>query len=155
MTLRLASPEFEADQRIPERFTCEGGNTSPPLSWSGTPPEARSFVLICSDPDAPAGTWYHWAVFDLPAERRSLDEGFPTDGRIGIIRQAMNDFGRTGYGGPCPPPGHGVHHYRFRLAALDVENLAVAASPDCRDVEREIAAHILAEHTLIATFSRG
>ena len=155
MTVSLASPAFEADQRVPDRFTCEGGNVSPPLTWSGAPPETRSFVLICSDPDAPAGTWYHWAVFDLPAERRSLEEGFPTDGRIGVIRQAVNDFGRTGYGGPCPPPGHGVHHYHFRLAALDVETLTVAASPDCRDVEREMMQHLVDETTLIGTFSRG
>lgn len=155
VTLCLTSPAFEADQRVPDRFTCEGGNGSPPLSWNAPPSETRSFALVCSDPDAPAGTWYHWAVFDIPPERRTLEEDFPVDGRIGVIRQAMNDFGRTGYGGPCPPPGHGDHHYHFRLLALDVEHLAVAASPDCRDIEREAARHVLAETTLTGTFSRG
>ena len=155
MTLSLTCPAFEADQRVPDRFTCEGSNGSPPLTWSAPPPETRSLALVCSDPDAPAGTWYHWAIFDIPPERRNLEEGFPIDGRIGVIRQAMNDFGRTGYGGPCPPPGHGDHHYQFHLLALDVEHLSVAASPDCRDIEREAARHTLAETTLTGIFSRG
>ncbi len=154
MAFRLTSPAFAEGGRIPTRHSCEGDDASPPLAWDGAPEGTRAFALICSDPDAPAGTWYHWAVFDIPAAARRLDEDFPTDGRVGDIRQAVTDFRRTGYGGPCPPRGHGVHHYRFRLMAVDVERLAVAASPDCRDVEAEASRHRLAECALTGLYSR-
>lgn len=154
MTLRLSSPAFAQGERIPALYCCEGEDLSPPLEWDGAPEETRGFALICSDPDAPVGTWYHWAIFDLPATLTRLEAGFPTDGRVGDVRQAVTDFQRTGYGGPCPPRGHGVHHYHFRLMALDVEQLETAASPDCRDVEAAAAVHILAECTLTGTYSR-
>lgn len=154
MALRLISPAFAQDQRIPIRHTCEGDNVSPFLDWDGAPAGTASFALVCSDPDAPVGTWYHWAIFDIPPEIHSLDEGVPSDGRIGEIRQAVTDFHRTGYGGPCPPKGDGDHRYDFRLMALDVPKLAVAESPDCRDVECEVAQHTLAETTLTGRFSR-
>lgn len=154
MTLRLTSPAFAQGERIPALHSCEGEDLSPPLQWEGAPDDACSFALICSDPDAPVGTWYHWAIFDLPADATGLEAGFPTDGKVGEVRQAVTDFQRTGYGGPCPPRGHGVHHYHFRLMALDVERLETAASPDCRDVEAAVAPHVLAEHTLTGTYSR-
>lgn len=154
MAFRLTSPAFAEGGRIPTRHTCEGDDASPLLAWDGAPEGTRAFVLVCSDPDAPVGTWYHWAIFDIPATMRRLDEDFPTDGRVGGIRQAVTDFRRTGYGGPCPPRGHGVHHYRFRLMAVDVELLAVAASPDCRDVEAEAGRHLLAECALTGLYSR-
>ena len=154
MTLRLSSPAFDEGERIPALHSCEGEDLSPPLFWEGAPRGTRSFALICSDPDAPVGTWYHWAIFDLPATTRKLEAGFPTDGRIDVIRQAVTDFQRTGYGGPCPPRGHGVHRYHFRLMALDVEQLETAASPDCRDVEAEAAAHVLEDCLLTGIYSR-
>jgi hypothetical protein len=154
MAFSLTSPAFAQGGRIPIRHTCEGGDASPALAWDGAPEGTRAFALVCSDPDAPVGTWYHWAVFDIPATMHGLDEDFPTDGRVGDIRQAVTDFRRTGYGGPCPPRGHGVHHYRFRLVAVDVEHLAVAASPDCRDVETEAHRHLLAECMLTGLYSR-
>jgi hypothetical protein len=155
VALRLSSPAFAEGERIPALYSGEGEDLSPPLQWDGVPLGTRSFVLICNDPDAPVGTWYHWAIFDLPAATLELEAGFPTDGRVGDVRQAVTDFQRTGYGGPCPPRGHGVHRYRFRLMALDVEHLAVAASPDCRDVEAAAVPHILAERVLTGTYSRN
>jgi len=154
MTLRLTSRAFAHGARIPTRHTCEGADVSPPLEWSGGPSGVRSLALVCSDPDAPVGTWYHWAIFDIPASTTQLKEGFPTDGRVGKVRQAVTDFRRTGYGGPCPPKGHGTHHYNFRLMALGVAELKVGAAPDCRDVEREAKPHVLAECVLTGTYSR-
>lgn len=155
MALSLTSSAFAQGERIPTLHTCEGADTSPPLRWDGAPPETRSFALVCSDPDAPVGTWYHWGIFDIPATADHLDTDFPTDARVGGISQAVTDFRRTGYGGPCPPRGHGTHHYHFRLMALDIEQLDVAASPDCRDVEREAGRHVIAEAVLTGLYSRG
>ena len=154
MTFRLASPAFGDGQAIPARNTCEGADVSPPLQWSNAPEGTLSFALVCTDPDAPVGTWYHWAVFDIQANTTRLDEAYPADERVGSSRQAVNDFKRTGYGGPCPPQGHGAHHYHFRLIALDVETLALASSPDCREVERAVIGHALAETVLIGTYER-
>lgn len=154
MTLVLTSPAFADGARIPERFTCEGDDVSPPLAWSGAPAATRSFALVMSDADATAGTWYHWAIFDLPAATAGLAEGHPRDGGAGGVRQAVTDFRRTGYGGPCPPRGHGPHRYTFHLMALDVARLDVPERADCRAVERAAARHTLAEARLIGTFAR-
>jgi Raf kinase inhibitor-like YbhB/YbcL family protein len=113
MALTLKSSAFGQEKRIPDRHTCEGDDISPPLSWSGAPPRAQSFALVCSDPDAPMKTWYHWTIFDIPATTDYLDEGVAASIRVDGLRQAMSDFGRPGYCGPCPPKGHGEHHYRF------------------------------------------
>ena len=110
--MHLASRAFENGGRIPGRFTCDGDNEMPPLEWTGVPPEARSLALVCSDPDAPSGTFHHWAVYDIPPDVRHLPER-----KCAGMREAVNDFGRTGYGGPCPPRGHGSHRYCFRLYA--------------------------------------
>jgi hypothetical protein len=154
MGLNLSSSAFADGERIPTRHTCEGGDISPPLEWNGAPEGTRSYALVCSDPDAPVGTWYHWAVFDIAPETARLDEAFATDARVGTIRQALTDFRRTGYGGPCPPKGHGVHRYRFHLMAVDSASLSLPESPDCRDVERAAKEHLLAETTLTGTYSR-
>ena len=154
MAFRLVSSAFADGQSIPARYTCEGKDISPALEWSDAPRGTRSFALVCSDPDAPMGTWYHWAVFDIAAETTRLQEAYPTDARVGTTRQAVTDFKRTGYGGPCPPKGHGVHHYHFQLMALDVATLSVSASPNCRDVERAAKGHILGETVLTGTYSR-
>jgi Raf kinase inhibitor-like YbhB/YbcL family protein len=154
MSLTLTSPAFGQGMRIPARHTCDGRDLSPPLSWSDAPPRARSFALICSDPDAPMKTWYHWAIFDIPATVDQLDEGVAAGARLEGLRQAVTDFGRAGYGGPCPPKGHGEHHYRFHLLALDVTTLGLPEKAHCRDVERTAAPHILGEAVLIGTYSR-
>lgn len=152
MTMRLTSTAFSHGDEIPVHFTCDGGDRSPPLAWSGAPPDARSFAIICRDPDAPSGVWYHWAAFDIPGDVHQLAEHCLPGGTA--MRQAINDFGRRGYGGPCPPRGHGRHHYHFILHALDVEHLDVPASAHCRDVEKIAAAHTLATAGLTGLYAR-
>jgi Raf kinase inhibitor-like YbhB/YbcL family protein len=154
MPMQLTSPRFSNGDPIPVRHTCDGDDLSPPLAWSGAPPGTRSFALLCDDPDAPRGTWHHWAVFDVPAHVNKIDEGTPTREMVGAIRQAINDFGRFGYGGPCPPHGHGLHHYHFRLLALDVASLGLKGRVRCKEVERAAQPHILATAELVGTFSR-
>lgn len=130
--MHLHSPAFVNGEPMPRRFTCDGENLSPPLQWTGAPPATRSFALVCTDPDAPRGTFHHWAVFDLPATLAGLPEGQVPSG----IRGATNDFGKPGYGGPCPPRGHGSHHYVFELFALTVPRLDCGLQPTCADVAR-------------------
>jgi len=152
--MRLNSSAFSDGGVIPRRFTCDGENLSPPLHWRDAPAETRSFVLLCDDPDAPAGTWRHWAVYDLPADRADLPEGAGRRGADKGLRQAVNDFGEAAYGGPCPPPGHGPHHYRFRLLALSTNHLAVRPGASCRDVDQQARKNLIAEAVLIAVYQR-
>lgn len=149
----LHSPAFPHGGAIPSRYTCDGEDDAPPLSWSGVPAGARSLVLLCDDSDAPGGTWRHWAVYDIPPEQASFPGGFAPSARG--VKQAINDFGRRGYGGPCPPHGHGRHRYRFRLIALDAPALGVRDGVRIRDVERAIASQrVLAESHLVGTYER-
>ena len=150
MTLRLTSPAFVDDGEIPVRFTCDGEDVSPPLAWSGAPTATQSFVLICRDPDAPRGTWYHWGVFDIPATLEGLAEHCRP--QASGLMQALNDFGQQGYGGPCPPPGHGRHHYHFLLHALDTAHLGQPAKAGCRAVEQAARTHTLATAELIGRY---
>jgi hypothetical protein len=152
MALTLTSTAFKEGGRVPKQHTCDGLDRSPPLAWSGAPAGTKSFALVCEDPDAPVGIWYHWAVFDIPESANALPEGYPTNARDS--RQAMNDFRRLGYGGPCPPHGHGTHRYRFTLYALKVGKLALSGQPHCRDVEKAARGQALAQLTLTGTYSR-
>lgn len=147
--MRLTSTAFPQGGKIPTRFTCDGADVSPPLSWSSPPKEAQSFALVCSDPDAPSGVWYHWAIFDVPQEPSGLAECCDT-GAAGA-RQARNDFGKTGYGGPCPPRGHGRHHYHFKLFALNVPRLNLPATTGCRELEEATQSHAIATATSSAS----
>ena len=113
----LTSPVFTNGAAIPPDFTCDGANRSPALSWSDVPEGAHSLVLTCSDPDAPSGTFHHWAVYDIPPTWGSLAEAFGAAAHA-TVRQGVNDFGHRRYDGPCPPHGTGEHHYHFRLSAL-------------------------------------
>jgi Raf kinase inhibitor-like YbhB/YbcL family protein len=150
--MRLISSAFEPYDWIPERYTCDGDNISPPLSWSHPPAGTRSFALICTDPDAPHGTWYHWAIYDLPEQARELPEDL-SPAQV-IPPQALNDFGHTGYGGPCPPTGPRPHHYCFTLYALEMERLSLPAHPRCRDVAAACS-NALAEAKLIGLYGRN
>lgn len=150
--MQLRSSAFPDGTTIPRRFTCDGTDLSPPLDWSDAPEATRSFVLLCDDPDAPAGTWRHWAAYDIPADRAALVEGAAQQGKG--FKQAINDFQQPGYGGPCPPRGDGIHRYRFRLLALAVDRLPARREPSCQAVEREANKHLLAEATLIGTYQR-
>ena len=150
--MQLRSSAFPDGTTIPRRFTCDGTDLSPPLDWSDAPETTRSFVLLCDDPDAPAGTWHHWAAYDIPADRAALVEGAAQQGKG--FKQAINDFQQPGYGGPCPPRGDGIHRYRFRLLALAVDRLPARREPSCQAVEREANKHLLAEAILIGTYQR-
>jgi hypothetical protein len=152
--MRLISSAFVHDAQIPRRYTCDGDDVSPPLEWSGAPAAARSFVLLCDDPDAPGGTWHHWAAYDIPSGQVRLAEDAARHSRDHDLKQAINDFQRTGYGGPCPPRRHGRHRYHFRLLALSIERLPVRDGPSCREVEREARKHVVAEAVLVGLYER-
>lgn len=149
--MKLLSDAFADQSAIPRRFTCDGENLSPPLQWSGAPDGTRSYVLLCDDPDAPNGTWHHWAAYDIPASQTGLADGAAHNAKL---RQAVNDFRKPGYGGPCPPHGHGVHHYHFRLLALSTDHVRVQPGASCRDVEREARKFTLAEAALVGVYRR-
>ena len=125
-----------------------------PLRWSDAPAETRSFVLLCEDPDAPAGVWHHWAVCDIPSDWTELAEGIGGKGAKSGLKQAINDFDRLGYAGPCPPHRHGPHHYQFHLLALSVDHLPVRGKPSCQEVEREARRRAIAEATLVGLYER-
>ena len=148
MPLTLSSPAFSDGERIPDKYTREGKNASPPLRWSGAPEGTKSFVLIVDDPDAPSGTFHHWGLFNMPAGRDQLPESVETGG---TLRQARNDFGNTHYDGPQPPPGTGTHHYRFRLGALDVPSLSVPPQSGIERTWEEARKHMLEETQLVGT----
>ena len=116
--MELRSSAFRNGADIPVKHTCDGNDSSPPLTWAKAPAETQAFALIVDDPDAPVGTWVHWVIYDLPADARELPEGIATTETLADgSKQGVNDFRKTGYGGPCPPPGP-AHRYFFKLYAL-------------------------------------
>lgn len=155
----LSSSAFAANQPIPKKHTGEGPDVSPALTWAGAPAGAKSFALICDDPDAQsvAGhVWVHWVVYGIPATTTALPENVAkTDSvaALGGAKQGMTDFKRVGYGGPMPPRGHGVHHYHFKLYALDTE-LNLPAKVIKKQVEDSMKGHILAQAELVGTYER-
>ncbi len=151
LSISLRSDAFDDGGAIPKRFTCDGDDVSPPLAWSEPPPRTKSLALIVDDPDAPAGTFTHWVLFNLPANRLSLEAGFASNQSAGPAKQGTNDFGKAGYGGPCPPSG--THHYIFHLYALDaLLNLDTGAGRGA--VLSALKGHILAEGRLTGTYAR-
>lgn len=152
MTLSLKSPAFADGERIPDEFARDGPNLSPPLEWSGAPEDTKSFLLVVEDPDAPKGMFRHWAVYDIPPERRRLHEGA---GRRGAdLRQGANDFGNPSYDGPQPPEGHGTHHYHFRLAALDTDHLDVGPRQRAEAIWEAAQPKIIEQAELVGTYER-
>ena len=152
MTIVVTSTAFAEGQRIPEKFTGDGDDLSPPIAWSGAPADTKEFALICDDPDAPMGTWVHWVVFDIPPETRAFREGVPkTDKLEGGARQGMTDFGAVGYGGPCPPSG--THRYFFTLYALDAK-LDLAGTVTKERLLAAMKGRVLAEARLVGTFKK-
>lgn len=153
MALTLTSSAFVEGASIPSKHTCDGADSSPPLAWSGAPTPTRNFALIADDPDAPAGTWVHWVIFDLSGVMHALPEGVAkAESVLAGARQGRNDFKRIGYGGPCPPPGK-PHHYRFTLHALDGP-LGLEAGATKAQVERAMEGHVLARARLTGTYGR-
>jgi hypothetical protein len=156
MALTLTSADFEPNGEIPSRFTCEGEDLSPALVWSGTPEAARSLALIVDDPDAPdprapKTTWVHWVLYDIPVSASGLPQGVePRDLPPGT-REGLNDWKRTGYGGPCPPIGR--HRYFFKLYALDGE-LPDLGRPTKARLEEAMAGHVLDKAELVGTYQK-
>jgi Raf kinase inhibitor-like YbhB/YbcL family protein len=150
--MELKSSAFSEGQMIPGEYTCDGKNISPPLAWSGAPEGTKSFVLISDDPDAPVGTWVHWVIYSLPPTLTELQEKVPSTSKFpdGTL-QGKNDFGRTGYGGPCPPGG--THRYFFKLYALD-QALALGPGATKGQLESAMKGHILADARLMGTYRR-
>jgi Raf kinase inhibitor-like YbhB/YbcL family protein len=153
MPFGLKSSAFAAGGEIPQKYTCVSGDASPALEWSGAPARTASFAVIMDDPDAPAGTWVHWVLWNLPATTHSLSEGIAKSDHLPDgSRQGRNDFRKTGYYGPCPPPGK-THRYFFRLYALDTTlNLSPGASRG--QLDEAMKGHILGEAEYIGTFRR-
>jgi Raf kinase inhibitor-like YbhB/YbcL family protein len=151
--MRIASPAFAEGKPIPPKFTCSGEDASPPLSIEGIPEGAKSLALVCDDPDAPMGTWVHWALFNLSPETKALPEGLPKNQFVlNTAAQGVNDFGKLGYGGPCPPPGK-PHRYFFRLYALK-EPVALKPGASRAELDAAMKGRILAEAALMGTFRR-
>lgn len=149
MAIHLTSPAFKAGHPIPKKYTGEGADVSPPLSWTGIPAGTKELALLSDDPDAPTPKpWVHWVLYKLSPILEKLQEGDAGGGLAG-----KNDFGKTGYGGPMPPKGHGVHHYHFRLFALD-RALAPKSGLTKEELLAEIQGHILAEGELVGTYER-
>lgn len=153
MSLQISSAAFTAGANIPKKFTCDGPDVSPKLNWNEPPSKTQSFALIMDDPDAPVGTWVHWVLFDLPAAVRELEEGVAKQEQLpNGARQGRNDFGKIGYGGPCPPPGK-PHRYFFKLYALD-SKLNLNAGATKADVERAMKGHVLVQGELMGRYGR-
>jgi Raf kinase inhibitor-like YbhB/YbcL family protein len=153
MSFVLETKVFPKGGEIPSKYTCSGQDVSPALSWSGAPQATKSFALIVEDPDAPSGTFTHWVVYDLPPGTHQLPENVSqTDDLSGGGRQGRNGFRRTGYGGPCPPPGK-AHRYFFRLYALD-STLNLPAGASRQEVESAMRGHLIAQAELMGKFAR-
>jgi Raf kinase inhibitor-like YbhB/YbcL family protein len=146
--LRLRSPAFREGQIIPRKHTCEGEDVSPHLAWDHPPEGTQGFVVVVTDPDAPNGTFTHWVLYHLPADTQELPEGASGKGTAG-----RNDFQALGWGGPCPPPGHGDHRYVFTLSALDS---ALDLGPHARreEVERAMEGHVIQSAQLTGRYAR-
>lgn len=153
MPLILASPAFAPGGQIPSEYTCDGADLSPPLTWSGVPDGTKSLVLVIEDPDAPSGIFRHWAVFDIPAGVRALQAGYGPNPPAGGFRETRNDFGKAGYGGPCPPPGP-AHHYHFRLFAISRPRLDLTSSASAGDVLQAAEPYAIQRAELTGTYRR-
>jgi Raf kinase inhibitor-like YbhB/YbcL family protein len=149
VTIEVSSPSFEPGATIPERHTGEGQDVSPPVQWGGLPQRTREIAIVCDDPDAPTQKpFVHWVVYKIPADRKGLPEG-STEGAL----EGINDFRGRGYGGCMPPRGHGVHHYHFKVYALDTE-LDAPAGLSKDELLVAMKGHILDEGELVGTYKR-
>jgi Raf kinase inhibitor-like YbhB/YbcL family protein len=149
--LTLTSPAFSDGGIIPARYTCDGADESPPLTWSGAPEGTQGFALIVHDLDALRGDFTHWVVFEIPAGVCEFPDGAAP---IQTSLEGNNDAGKMGYHGPCPPPGHGPHRYIFELYALDVHHTGLGEAASRQEVEEKIRQHVLARATLTGVYER-
>jgi hypothetical protein len=152
MDLTVTSSAFSEGKPIPREHSCDGADTSPPLTWSGGPEGTAGYAIICDDPDAPMGTWVHWVMYNIPTSVTRLSAAVPGEEKLadGTL-QGMNDFKKYGYGGPCPPGG--THRYFFKVFALDTD---ISRGPGLTKAEllKEMEGHILARGELVGTYSR-
>jgi Raf kinase inhibitor-like YbhB/YbcL family protein len=156
MSFAMHSPAFAPDAPIPAQYTCEGRDISPPLAWTGAPAGTKSLVLIVDDPDAPDPaaprmTWVHWVLYNLPASAAGLAEAIKPAALPAGTLEGANDWGRTGYGGPCPPIGR--HRYFHKLYALDTV-LPDLGRPRKAAIEKAIKGHVLGEAVLVGTYHK-
>jgi len=150
--LNASSTAFKEGEPIPKQYTCDGINISPPLEWTGVPKTAKTLAIICDDPDAPAGTWVHWVLYNLPADKIGLIENTPaTEALPGGGMQGTNDFNKIGYGGPCPPSG--THRYYFKVYALDSE-LPLRPGVTKADLEKAMEGHVVTQGQLMGKYGR-
>lgn len=160
MTMTIRSTAFSDGQPIPKRYTGEGEDVSPPLTWEGVPQVTKEFALICDDPDAPTSEpWVHWLIYNLPGEARSLPEQIPRDDHMSTpvsATQGCNSWPageNLGYLGPMPPKGHGIHHYHFTLYALD-STLNLFPGTNKTALLKAMSGHIVAKASLVGTYVR-
>jgi Raf kinase inhibitor-like YbhB/YbcL family protein len=154
MAFLLKSSAIQPGSSIAGKYTCDGADVSPPLRWEEPPAGTQSLALLCDDPDAPMGIWSHWVIYNIPQAVRELAENFPpAERRPDGTLQGRNDFGRVGYGGPCPPPGR-PHRYFFRLYVLDLKP-SLAPGLARKGLLKAIEGHVLAQAELWGTYGRG
>jgi Raf kinase inhibitor-like YbhB/YbcL family protein len=152
MTLQISSPAFEDGAAIPQKYSCDGDDMSPAVYWSELPDQTESIALIMDDPDAPVGTWVHWVLYDLPGNRTEIPENAPKSDQLPSGgTQGSNSWGRSGYGGPCPPGG--THRYFFKLYALDAL-LDLASGATKEELLQAMEGHILDQGQLMGTYTR-
>ncbi len=150
--LKIRSSAFNDGERIPKKYTCDGEDVSPPLTWEDVPEETVTLTIISDDPDAPSKTWTHWLIFNIPPELNGLPEDVEKVGELeNGIMQGFNDFGRIGYGGPCPPSG--VHRYFFKLYALDTR-LDLEPGTSKEELLEAMEGHIIEKAEMIGLYSR-
>ena len=155
-TFKLSSKELINNETLPNAqvyngYGCDGGNISPELSWNNPPINTKSFAIVCHDPDAPKENgWYHWLLVNIPLSTKTIAQGGKIEGAL----ETMTDFKTTGFGGACPPIGHGIHHYNFTIYALDTEKLDVKKEDNPVDVENKIKEHTLAKSIITGLFER-
>ncbi|MFW6195262.1 MAG: YbhB/YbcL family Raf kinase inhibitor-like protein [Chloroflexota bacterium] len=147
----MNSPAFDDRDMMPVRYTCDGDDISPPLSWDRAADDVRSYALVMEDPDAPGGTFTHWIVYGIPANRGSLPENLSLD--VDYARAGMNDFEGDGYRGPCPPAGEGAHQYRFILYALDAD-VTLQRGSSRSELLDAMDSHVVDQATLAASYAR-
>lgn len=153
MTFQITSSAFANGGTIAKNYTCDGPDLSPPLAWTGAPAGAQSFALIADDPDAPAGTWVHWILYNLPRTAKELSEGVKKEEQSPDgTQQGRNDFHKIGYNGPCPPPGK-PHRYFFNLYALGGK-LSLKPGATKAEVESAMKGHVLAQAELVGKYGR-
>ncbi len=155
MAMELKSPAFDKGEFIPEKYTGEGADISPPLTWARVPRGTKSFAIVIEDPDASMGTLTHWLIYDIPAQMKGLEEAVPAEAELEdtVMKQGNNSFGFNGYGGPLPPPEDEPHRYFFRLYALNA-NLDLEPGLTKEELLKELEGHVIEQAELVGLYQR-